>query len=82
MEGYILADGFNEAIIGIDMNAERVIYDKEYMVAILVRDEGMTPVEAIEYLDFNTWNAYVGPHTPIYSETMDYDDLMEHLNIQ
>jgi hypothetical protein len=42
----------------------------------------MTPIEAIEYLEFNTWNAYVGPNTPIYSETMDYNDLMEHLNIQ
>jgi hypothetical protein len=31
-------------------------------------DEEMEEIDAIEYLEFNTWNAYVGEKTPIFIE--------------
>jgi len=63
---YLKADGFDEAIIGVDTLAERIIYDKRKMVKILL--EEMSEDDAIEFLEYNTWNAYVGEHTPIYMD--------------
>ena len=33
----------------------------------------------IEFLEFNTWNAYVGEHTPIYCDEMSIDELEEYI---
>ena len=63
---YLKADGFDAAIIGVDTLAERIIYDKRKMVQILL--EEMSEDDAIEFLEYNTWNAYVGEHTPIYMD--------------
>ncbi len=41
------------------------------MAEVLVQDEGMSHEEAWEYLEFNTFNAYVGENTPIYIEELD-----------
>jgi hypothetical protein len=40
------------------------------MIEILIID-GMSYEDAIEYLEYNTWNAYVGLHTPIYIDSYD-----------
>ena len=34
----LLADGFDEAIIGLDTNSGRVIYDLKKMIEILMKD--------------------------------------------
>lgn len=68
----LFAEGFDAAIIGVDIDAERVVYDKDKMVDILV-EEGMDPTDAIEHLEFNVWGAYVGVHTPIYVDTLQHD---------
>lgn len=70
------ADGFNSAIIGVDNAAERVVYDKHKMIEILI-EQGMTDEEAIEYLEYNVWCAYVGKHTPIYVDLMDINEINE-----
>lgn len=67
---YLIADGFDDAIIGIDMASERVVYDKNKMIEVLII-EGMTYEDAIDHLEFNVWGAYVGENTPIYMD--DYD---------
>jgi hypothetical protein len=59
------ADGFSDAIIGTTTDG-RFIYDAHKMVDILVARDGMAPEEACEYLEFNTFSAYVGEGTPIY----------------
>jgi hypothetical protein len=63
----LLADGFDDAIIGLDTSGDvyRVIYDRNKMVDILTQD-GMSLEEAMEHLDYNVFNAYVGEGTPIY----------------
>lgn len=61
----LLADGFDEAIIGLCSKSMRVIYDYDLMIEVL-EDEGMTEIEAIEHLEFNVLNAWVGDQTPIY----------------
>lgn len=76
MSKYLKADGFDEAIIGIDTMGERIIYCKQKMIAILAQE--MDEDEAIEFLEFNTWTAYVGQHTPIYIDQMTMEEF-QHL---
>lgn len=65
-EDVMFADGFEEAIIGVDIVDKRVIYDANKMILTLVERDEMTTLEAIEYLEYNVYNAYVGEKTPIY----------------
>lgn len=68
----LFADGFDDAIIGVELDMEKIIYDKDKMIYILV-EEGMDPTDAIEHLEYNVWGAYVGVHTPLYIDTLQYD---------
>lgn len=68
----LFVDGYDDAIIGVQLDYEKVVYDKDKMIDILVK-EGMDPSDAMEHLEYNVWNAYVGVHTPIYVDTLDYD---------
>ena len=43
-----------------------MVYLKSQMIDTLIRDHDMDWEEAIEYLEFNVWGAYVGEQTPIY----------------
>jgi hypothetical protein len=61
----LMADGFDDAIVGLCSKSMRVIYDYDIMLEIL-EDEGMEEIEAIEHLEFNVLNAWVGDQTPIY----------------
>lgn len=65
----LFADGFDDAIIGVELDSDRIIYDKDKMVDILV-EEGMDPEDAMDHLAYNVWGAYVGVHTPIYIDTL------------
>ena len=69
-ESLLFADGFDDAIIGLDTLSLKVVYSKQLMIDILV-NEDMTPEDAIEYLEYNTWNTYVGDQTPIYIDQID-----------
>jgi len=77
----LYADGFEEAIVGIDYIASpaRVIYDKNKMVEILM-EEGMELDDAIEFLEYNVWNAYVGEGTPIYAHIGSKEEVQELIN--
>ena len=70
----IVWDGFDDAIIGYDMREWKAIYDQEKMVDILIAD-GMTYEDAIDYLGFNVFCAYVGEYTPINIHIFNDDDL-------
>ncbi|MEN6290514.1 MAG: hypothetical protein ABFD07_00655, partial [Methanobacterium sp.] len=68
----LLCDGFDEAIIGM---AERinlgpvVAYDVDKMIDIMIKRDGMTYEEAIEYFDYNILGAWMGENTPVYIQT-------------
>ncbi|WP_318493543.1 hypothetical protein [Photobacterium leiognathi] len=71
-EKILVADGFDDAIIGLvyDFGVYRVAYDKAKMIAVLTEgDEPMSESEAIEFLEFNTFSAWVGEGSPIYVDT-------------
>ncbi len=67
-EEFLTADGFDGAIVGVEPNNMRLVYDRDKMIGILMTDEEMEEIDAIEYLEYNTWNAYVGEKTPIFIE--------------
>lgn len=67
----LTADGFDDAIVGIDLSSGRVAYSKQKMVEILVIRDEMSWDEAYEFADFNIWCAWMGEQTPIYLD--DYD---------
>jgi hypothetical protein len=63
-EEFLLADGFDNAIIGFDEQSWRVIYSVRKCINILMDD--MDEREAIEFFAFNVSSAYVGEKTPIW----------------
>ena len=63
-EEVLKADGFDDAIIGIDWNNMRLIYSVKKCIDILAED--MSEEEAIEYFEYNIGSAYVGEKTPIW----------------
>jgi len=65
-EELLKTDGFDEAIIGIETNSMKLVYDKYLMIEILMKE--MEYSDAIEYLEYNVYCAYVGERTPIYIE--------------
>jgi hypothetical protein len=64
-EEILKADGFDDAILGIDEMSMRLIYSVSMCIQIL-ENQGMTTEDAIEYFDFNVGGAYVGEKTPIW----------------
>jgi len=63
------ADGFDKAIMGMGQQfdrPERLIYDYQKCVEILMERDGMTEEEGIEFMIYNVIGAYVGKGTPIF----------------
>jgi hypothetical protein len=69
-ENFLLADGFDDAFVGIGRQFGRpiAIYDKLKCIDILQED--MSYDEAEEYFRYNVEGAYVGENTPIFLETL------------
>lgn len=65
-EEIVIADGFDEAIIGIEPSSMRVIYSTSKCIDILMRD--MSEEDAIEHFGYNVSGAYIGEKTPIFCE--------------
>ena len=63
-EEFLIAVGFDSAIIGVDESSMRLIYSVEKCLQILCDD--MTYEDAIEHFEFNVKGAYVGEKTPIW----------------
>jgi len=63
-ELFLLADGFDEAIIGVEENDMRLIYSVSKCIEILCRD--MNEEDAMEHFTYNVSGSYVGEKTPIW----------------
>jgi hypothetical protein len=68
-EEILKADGFDNAVIGIDMNSMRLIYSVEKCIEILMK-QGMDMTDAMEYFEYNVSGSYVGEKTPIWCEDL------------
>ena len=61
---FLIADGFNDAIIGFEYKEKRIIYSVTKCLEILNKD--MSKKDAEEYFDYNIAGAYLGDKTPIW----------------
>ena len=68
-ETFMKADGFDDAIIGVDETQMRLIYSVSKCLEILGRK--MPEEDAYDFFYFNVCGAYVGEKTPIWC----FDDL-------
>ena len=75
----LLADGFEDAIIGIGGqhgSKAVVIYDKDKCIEILEKQFSQDKdcenpyLDAIDYFGYNTECAYVGENTPIFMQRL------------
>ena len=65
-EEFLIADGFDDAVIGVELPSMRLIYSVTLCLGILMVDEEMSLEDAIEHFEFNVSGAYVGEQTPIW----------------
>ena len=63
------ADGFDDAIIGIDISSMRLIYSIAQCIDILM--ENMLYDDAKEHFYYNISGCYVGEQTPIWCDDID-----------
>lgn len=72
-EELLLADGFDDAVIGVDESTMRIIYSSGKCIEILMLQSEMLLDQAIEFFEFNVKGSYVGDKTPIWCEDMVYE---------
>lgn len=65
-ETFLKADGFDQAVLGVEENTMRLIYSVKKCIEILTED--MSEEEAIEYFNYNTLRSYIGDKTPIWCD--------------
>ena len=63
-EEIMTADGFDYAVIGIELPSMRLIYSVTKCLSILMQD--MDEIDAIEHFNYNVSGGYVGEQTPIW----------------
>ena len=63
-EVMLKADGFDDAVIGLDTLSMRLIYSVTKCLEILETE--MNESDAMEYFTFNVSGSYVGEKTPIW----------------
>jgi len=66
-EDILIANGFDNAILGYDSSSGRLIYSVKKSIDTLV-NEGMTLEDAYEHFEFNVRGSYVGDKTPIWCD--------------
>jgi hypothetical protein len=69
-EHALFADGFDEAIMGYDAAAYRVVYDYDKCMEVLRERDGIDLHEAHEFMEFNVVGAFVGDFTPLFIHTL------------
>ncbi len=69
----LLANGYDTAIIGVagGFDSGRVAYSVSRMIEIAANDLSVDYDEALEWLEYNTFGAYIGSNTPIYIDRME-----------
>lgn len=70
---YLVDYSYDDALIGVSEDG-RAIYDFEKMVDWLIKEEGWTDDEAVEWIEYNTIRAlpYFGEGAPIIMYPLEY----------
>lgn len=75
-----MADGFDDAIIGMECSGDipRVVYSIQLMVHVLCERDSMTEEEAVDFISYNVISSYVGEGTPIYVDVMNANEIRNY----
>ena len=66
-EECLVADGFDEAVIGVVYGVEpKAVYSVQKIIDILIEEDEMDIADAIEHVEYNIAGSYMGEKTPIY----------------
>ena len=78
----LLADGFNDALIGVT-SKNLAVYDIDKCIEVLMK-QGMDAEDAREYFYFNVEGSYMGDKTPIYihSDTEEFISTLKKKNFR
>lgn len=60
--------GYNDAIVGISRDGQ-LVYSIEKLIELTAEQGEMDEMDAIEWLEYNTFCAHLGEKTPIYIYT-------------
>ena len=73
-EDILLADGFEEALIGTCSRAGGMgpvaLYSADKCIEILMTRDGMSYEGAVEFFEFNVVSAWVGDETPVFANLL------------
>jgi hypothetical protein len=77
-DGVLLADGFEDALIGFGCrcNTPVAIYDRQQCLWVLETRDKMSSKEALEFFEFNVEGSFVGDSTPVYLDCWAKEDVM------
>ena len=80
----MLADGFEEAFIGVGTQFTKAlaIYDVEKVIAILMKRDGMSRDDAEEFIEFNITGAWVGEMTPVFLRRVGLAEVLYEIDRQ
>ena len=72
----IFPTGYPKAFIGVWYNGDgepSAVYSKQNMTTTLMTEDKMDYEEAVEFLEFNTWNTHISDCcNPIYIDTYEH----------
>ena len=80
MSKLLIADGFNEAIMGIVQRCGQedvILYDADKVIEGLMNGDEMTYEEAAEFFEFNILGSWMGDNTPAFFSKASFDELQE-----
>lgn len=69
-ESFLKADGFDNAVIGVEIPSMRLIYSVTKVIETLITEDEMSLEDAMEHYEFNIRGSYVGELTPIWCDDM------------
>ena len=72
VDNLLIADGFDDCIIGVNSEYTKVIYSYSKCVDVLINRDEMTKEDALEFMEFNVVSAYMGEKTPIWCKDEEY----------
>jgi hypothetical protein len=65
---FVRANGFDDAIVGLDSSGKRLVYSANVCIDILM-DYGLGEEEAVAYFEFYMLNADFGDESPLFIQT-------------
>ena len=71
-EDLAIMPGYNHCILGVGRRCGEtasIVYDEEKVIDTLMKRDGMSHEEAVEFFEFNQLGAWIGDSTPIFLST-------------